>query len=144
MKRASGLWEAILDRDNLRLAVHKALRGKRSRDEVRVYLAALDSRIDEMAVQLRDGTFPVGRCHQFIRHDPKERLITAPCFAERVMHHALMNVCEPVFERLLIPDTYACRQGKGRDRALARARHYADRFGWFLKLDIRKYFDSTS
>ncbi len=47
--------------------------------------------------------------HQFTIFDPKERLITAPCFRERVLHHAVINVCEPVFERWLIVDTFACR-----------------------------------
>jgi len=69
-------------------------------------------------------------------------VISAPCFAERVAHHAIMGVCEPVLDRWLIPDTFACRKGKGRIAAVARARHFARRFPFYLKLDIRKYFDS--
>ena len=88
--------------------------------------------------------FPLGVYHQFTIFDPKERLITAPCFRERVLHHAIMNVCEPVFERWLIADTFACRKGKGRIVALERARTFAGRFPFFLKFDIRKYFDSIS
>jgi hypothetical protein len=75
--------------------------------------------------------------------DPKERIITAPCFGERILHHAIMNVCEPHFERWLIHDSYACRRGKGRVAALVRARRFARRFGWFLKLDVRRYFDTV-
>ena len=96
-----------------------------------------------MACSLDDGTFPVGRFHQFVIRDPKERIITAPCFPERVLHHALMNVCEEVFERWLITDSYACRAGRGRIAALSRAQGFAGRFPCFLKLDIRKYFDSV-
>lgn len=55
-----------------------------------------------------------------------------------------MNICEPVFERWLIDDTFACRKGKGREAAVLRAASFSKRFGWFLKLDIRKYFDSIS
>ena len=142
MKRAGNLFESVLDRENLRLAFHKAMRGKRARAEVREFAQDLDRRLDEMAVQLRAGTFPVGRFHQFVIHDPKERIITAPCFAERVLHHALMNVCEPHLERWLIADTYACRVGKGRLVALHRAQEFGRRFPFFLKLDVRKYFDS--
>lgn len=80
--------------------------------------------------------------HQFVIHDPKQRIITAPCFRERVVHHALMRVCEPVFERWLIDDTYACRVGRGRVAAVRRAKRFMGRFGYYLKLDIRKYFDS--
>ena len=57
--------------------------------------------------------YPVGRYHRFVIYDPKERVIHAARFSERVLHHALMTVCEPLFERWLIDDTYACRRGKG-------------------------------
>ena len=80
--------------------------------------------------------------HQFWIRDPKERLITAPCFRERVLHHAIVRVCEPTFERWLIPDTYACRREKGRIAALLRAKTFSSRYGFYLKLDIRKYFPS--
>ena len=74
--------------------------------------------------------------------DPKERVITAPCFRDRMLHHAVMLVCEPVFERFLTPDRFACRRGKGRLAAVERAMQFARCYPWFLKLDIRKYFDS--
>jgi len=143
MKRIGNLFERVVERDNLRLAVGKAMRGKRDRPEVVEFLQSLDRRLEEMAEQIRAGTFPLGRYRQFIRFDPKERIITAPCFAERVLHHAVINVCEPAFERWLIADTFACRLGKGRLAALERGRQFARRFPFFLKLDIRKYFDSV-
>jgi len=143
MKRVANLFESVLDRENLRSAVGKAMRGKRDRPEVVAYLQNLDHHLETMATELRAGTFPLGRFRQFIRFDPKERVITAPCFPERVLHHAVTNVCEPVFETGLIADTFACRAGKGRLAALVRAREFAGRFPFFLKLDIRKYFDSV-
>jgi hypothetical protein len=85
---------------------------------------------------------PVGDYHYFKVQDPKERLICAATFRERVLHHALMTVCEPVLERAAVFDSYACRKGKGRVRAVARAQGYARTHRWFLKLDVRKYFDS--
>ena len=81
--------------------------------------------------------------HYFTIHDPKERTICAAQFRERVLHHALMNVCEPVLERAAVFDSYACRRGKGQLAAVRRAESYARRYGWFLKLDVRKYFDSV-
>jgi hypothetical protein len=136
------LFDAVLERENLRKAVHLALKGKRDRADARAWLARLDANLDRMRTQLADGTLPVGRFRQFVIYDPKERIITAPCFEERVLHHALMNVCEPHLERWLIFDSYACRRGKGRDRALRRARQFAQRYPFFLKMDVRKYFDS--
>ena len=142
MRRAGNLWRRILDRDNLRLAVLRALRGKRDRSDAREFVVHLDARLEQLGEHLEADTVAVGRFHQFVIHDPKERIITAPCFEERVLHHAVMNVCEPVFERWLIDDTFACRRGKGREAALARARHFAHRFPYFLAIDVRKYFDS--
>jgi hypothetical protein len=54
-----------------------------------------------------------------------------------------MNVCEPLMDRWLIDDTFACRAGKGREAAIQRARQFTRNAGWFLKLDVRKYFDSV-
>ena len=102
----------------------------------------LDENLAGLARDLAEGTYTVGPYHQFTIFDPKERLITAPCFRDRVLHHALTLVCEPVFERFLIADTFACRRGKGREAAVERAKQFARRYPWFLKLDIRKYFNS--
>ncbi len=142
MKRVGHLLDAIVERDNLRLALHRALRGKRHRAEARAFAADSERRLGEMSAGLRDGTFPVGLFRQFVIHDPKERVITAPCFAERVMHHAVMNVCEPHFGRWLVFDSYACRKGKGRLKAVERMAGHSRRFAYFLKMDVRKYFDS--
>jgi hypothetical protein len=144
MRRAANLIEQIVTYDNLKLAFLKAARGKRSLSAVQEFAVNLDRRITEMSRQLQADQFPLGRFHQFVIRDPKERVITAPCFDERVLHHAIMNVCEPVFDCWLIDDTFACRLGRGREAAVARAEGFAHQYGWFLKCDIRKYFDSIS
>lgn len=142
MRRAKPLFDRIPERGNLELAVQKALRGKRRKGDAIAYLAKLDGNLNDLAEQLRSGEVRVGVCTEFTIRDPKERLITAPCFAERVLHHAIMNVCEPEFERRLIHHTYACRRGKGQFAALAAAGRFARRHPWFLKADVRKYFES--
>ncbi|AMV24237.1 Reverse transcriptase (RNA-dependent DNA polymerase) [Gemmata sp. SH-PL17] len=142
MKRVTLGLDAVAAWDNLRLAALKALCGKRARPDARRFMNRLDAHLHELRTQILAGTVAVGRSHQFTIHDPKERLITAPCFGERVLHHAIMNVCEPVFDRGLIADSYACRRGKGRIACLRRAQAIARCHPCFLKLDIRKYFDS--
>lgn len=144
MKRHSHLFEKILDRDNLRLAFLRALRGKRHRPDARLFAADLDRNLAALAERMSDDSVELGRCHQFVIRDPKERVITAPCFEERVLHHAIINVCEPLFDRWLIFDTYACRVGKGREAAVRRAQEFARQSPAFLKMDVRKYFDSIS
>ena len=134
-----GLWNARTSD----WQVISAARGSRHRPDARQFMERLDDSVQEMMDQVWAGTFALGRFHQFVIHDPKERVITAPCFPERVLHHAIMNVCEPVFDRWLIDDTFACRTGRGRLPALQRALTAFSRgFTYFLKLDIRKYFDS--
>jgi hypothetical protein len=88
------------------------------------------------------GSVVIGEYHSFTIYDPNERIICAASFRERVLHHALMNVCEPVLERAAIFDSFACRKGMGTQAAVRRASGFARQHGWFLKMDIRKYFDS--
>ncbi len=140
VQRVGGLFDQIGTYDNLRLAVAKALLGKRHRPDARAYVAHLDRNLSRLATQLQDGSLPLGRSHQFEIFDPKRRMITAPCFEERVLHHAILNICEPVFERALIEDSYACRRNKGRVKAVHRAAFFTSRFPYCLKMDIRRYF----
>ena len=142
MRRAGNLFAAAADPANLELAFWKAARGKTAKADVIAFRSRLRSNLARMREELAAGTIHVGGYHYFKVFDPKERLICAAPFPQRVLHHALMNLCEPVFERRLIHDTYACRKGKGREAALGRARHFARTNEWFLKLDIRAFFDS--
>jgi RNA-directed DNA polymerase len=142
MKRARSLFDRIHDRENLRHAAHAAMKRKRAKIEARLFAANLEQELKKLSDEICSESLVLGHHHQFWIRDPKERLITAPCFRERVLHHAMIRVCEPTFERWLIPDTYACRIGKGRIAALLRAKQFSSRNGFFLKLDIRKYFPS--
>ncbi len=132
----------IADAENLRLAFWKAAKGKRGKADCLAFRERLDGNLAALGSELMTGDVAVGEYHYFKVHDPKERLICAATFRERVMHHALMNVCEPVLERAAVFDSYACRKGKGRLLAVERAQGYARTHRWFLKMDVRKYFDS--
>jgi RNA-directed DNA polymerase len=144
MKRVGGLYEAMLDRENFLLAFHRAAKGKRYRAEVGKFQDDFPNWLMSIAERLSSSIFTFGRFHQFLIRDPKERIITAPCFEERVVHHAIMNVCEPVLDRWLIDDTFACRIGRGREAAVDRALQFCRTQPWCLKLDVRKYFDSIN
>lgn len=142
MQRVNHLLPQIADPENLREAFLKAARGKRGKAEVLRFAEDLDQNLSGMRSGLLRGDFPVGVFHSFTIRDPKERVIHAAAFAERVLHHAIMNVCEPVFEKVAIHDSYACRKGKGREAAVDRAAHYCRSYEWFLQMDVRRYFDS--
>ncbi|MEN6423124.1 MAG: reverse transcriptase/maturase family protein [Smithella sp.] len=142
MKRAGDLYRQIADRDNIRMAFLKAARGKQARRDMMDFRNNLEMNIACIHSQLEARCPDVGHYRYFEVHDPKKRLICAASFPERVLHHAIMNVCEPVLESYAVFDSYACRKGKGGQKALLRAQEFAGRYEWFLKLDVRKYFDS--
>jgi len=78
----------------------------------------------------------------FTIHEPKTRLISAAPYRDRVVHHALCNVIEPLFERTFIDDSYSCRQGKGTHAAVERFSRYCRQYRYVLKADIAQYFPS--
>lgn len=143
MKRQGNLLPAIASRDNLLLAFARARRGHASAPAARAFAADLERNVQALRAGLLRGDVVVGEFTRFEIRDPKPRVIHAPAFRERVLHHALMNLCEDRIDRYLIDDIYACRAGKGTHAAIDRAQRHARRFGFVLKLDIRRYFDSV-
>ncbi len=142
MKRQGDLYDSIWQWDNLRRAFWRAAKAARCGGAARKFESDLDANLRALQEDLKMERVAGSGFTRFVIHDPKMRVITAPAFHDRVLHHAIMNVCEPHFERWLVHDSYACRKGKGRLAALKRATCHAARHGWFLKLDIRKYFES--
>lgn len=142
MHRKNNLTIQVLDPDNLRLAFWKASKGKRHAQMVLEYQKNLDVNLLALREQIRSGDVQVGAYRFFKIFEPKERQICASAFSEQVLHHALMNVCHPYFEKAQIFDSYASRKGKGTYAALARAKTFAHAHDWYLKLDVRKFFGS--
>ncbi len=144
MKRVGNLMEKICTIDNLLLAYHKAKKGKQQSRSVIVYSENLVENIVRLRGELLSGDVKIGRYHYFTIYDPKLRRICAAAFEERIIHHAIINVCHPYFERHLIYDTYATRLGKGAYAAINRARAAMHKYGYVSKLDMKTYFDSIS
>lgn len=142
MKRQGHLISKIADAENLLLAYYKAKKGKAVNPEVFEYGQRLYENLADLQCQTLDGNPRVGNYRYFTIYDPKKRLICEAPFGQRVLHHALMNICHPFFERVQIFDSYASRTGKGTYAALERAKHFTRCYPWFLKLDFKKYFDS--
>lgn len=108
----------------------------------------LEENLIHIQNQLVWKTYKTGRYRQFYIYEPKKRVIMALPFYDRVVHHALCNVIEPIFEICFIYDSYACRKGKGTHAAANRVtkflRYLRDRHVtvYCLKGDIAKYFPS--
>ena len=137
------LMDQIADFENLYAAFRKARRGKRLREEVAAFEYHLEGHLLRLRDALRQGTYRPGPYRRFTIADPKPRLISAAPFRDRVVHHALCNVIEPIFERRFIPHSYASRPGKGIHAALDRCTWNARRYPYVLKCDIVQFFPSV-
>ena len=87
-------------------------------------------------------SYSPGSYESFTIHDPKTRMISAAPYRDRVVHHALCQVMEPIFDKTFIYDSYANREGKGTHKAIERYQYYARKFPYVLKSDIKKFFPS--
>lgn len=142
MRRSAVTLHDVTTLDTLAHAFWRAAKGKRWDPEVVRFSAGLQGELSRLGAEIRAGTVEVGRMHAFSIRDPKPRIIHAPCFRERVLHHALMAHVGPVLDRTLVDDTFACREGKGTLAAVLRAQQHARRFAWYVKVDVRAYFAS--
>ncbi|MBP7382397.1 hypothetical protein KBA39_08385, partial [Myxococcota bacterium] len=125
-------------------AFHKARRAKRGRGDEPGFYLELESNLLSLSDELRTRTFVPDAYRYFSLHNKKDRVVSVASFRDRVVHHALVAELEPFYESRFIPTSFACRKDKGMHRALRLAHHLSRRHGYFLKLDIRKYFDHIS
>lgn len=93
-----------------------------------------------MSNQLRQQQLEPTPWRGFWINDPKRRLIHATTLKHRIVHHAILNLAEPTFERTLLPTAYACRPGLGVHRSVADVQRQLRRYSWFVKVDIAGYF----
>ncbi|MBN1507851.1 MAG: RNA-directed DNA polymerase [Sedimentisphaerales bacterium] len=143
MKSFGGLWDRIICRENLESAMRLAARGKQDRRPVRRFLADAKKELLVLQEELQDGTYRPRPYTQFGIRDPKPRTISCADFRDRVVHHGVCDVIGPLLERRMISHSYACREGKGTHRAVLHAERYCRQFRYYLKLDVRKFFESV-
>lgn len=143
MKTFNLQFEQIFAWDNLLSAERKARQNKQWKPDVVQFHFHLEKELGQLQKELQNKTYQPGPYRTFFIHDPKERMISAAPFRDRVVHHALCNIIEPLFEKTFIFDSYANRKGKGAHRAIERYQKYAKRYQYVLKCDIRKFFPSV-
>jgi len=142
MHRYKHLFEQVASFNNLLAAARDALRGKRAREPGASFYADLEKQVVDLHAELSADVYSPGDYHYFRIHEPKERLVAAAPFRDRVVHHAIVRVIQPLFERRFIEDSFASRPGKGTHAAMRRAAQFARRFKYALKCDVEKYFPS--
>ena len=160
MKTYTRLWSRLCSWENLVLAYERAKRGKTNRPSVRTFVKRWPLELALLRHQLKTKTYRPVPLRRFVLRDPKTRVISVSAFRDRIVHHALVNILQPIFEPRFINDSYASRKGRGTLPALRRfdafkrratrngrtrsgARNANDVIGYALKCDVKQYFDTV-
>jgi len=142
VKTYRNLYPKIWSFENLYLAYRKARKGKRGKTPAAAFEQVQEQELLALNDELRTRTYTPGSYHSFFIHEPKRRLISAAPFRDRIVHHALCRIIEPIWEPRFIYDSYANRVGKGTHRAIDRCQQFAQRYPYFLQCDLRQFFPS--
>src|SRR3989344_2979950 len=160
MKTYNRLYERLYSYENLYLAYQKARKEKTKKQYVLDFEAYLEGNLIRLKKDLQTFDYKPNKLKKFIVRDPKTRTIHASAFRDRVVHHALVNVLEPIFEKVFIHDSYASRKDKGTHPAVARFLYFMRKVSrngrcvknswngnsiccYVFKADIKKYFDNV-
>lgn len=139
------LLQQIADEGNLESSFYSCLQGKRTAYSPQLTFLKLDSLIVSTKEKILSGEkYPWGNYREFYVCDPKRRLISSAPFIDRVVHRAIYNILEPKLDQYLIPNTYACRSGKGNGRAVMKLFSMINEIDdyYAIKIDVKKFFSS--
>jgi RNA-directed DNA polymerase len=139
-QRHDHLFEQIASFQALHQAAGRAVKGKRKKPAAASFFANLEKEILALERQLNEGEFRPGRYVAFEINDPKKRIVSAAPFRDRVVHHALCEAIEPIFEAGFIDHSFANRKGKGTHRAIEVYERYRNRHAYVLRCDVFRYF----
>jgi len=142
-KHKNDLWKEFISKENFARAAAKAVRGRKSKPEVARFLANADANLEKLRVMVAAGEFRTSPYRTMEITDPKKRTIyILPFYPDRIIHHAIMNIVAPIWERMFIRDSYACITGRGLHTASRRVMAFARKNTYVLKCDIRKFYPS--
>lgn len=144
VKRVNHLLTQTIAYQNLNAAFRQAMRGCGKTAESCRFFYHLEPELLRLREELSSGGYSPSPYRFFQIFDPKERTIAEAPFRDRVVHHAIVNVLTPVYERVFIYDSYATRPGKGTHAAIRRAQQFLRAYRWYFKTDIDKYFDHVN
>lgn len=143
MKRHGNLFNKIIDPDNLLLAYKKARKGKRWQRVVREFEKDVNGNLLKLQKGLCEKTFKTAEYRVKTIYEPKQRNIyILPFYPDRIVQHALLQVVAPIWDKLMIYDSYACRVGKGMHEASRKVMNHVRKYKYCLKCDISKFYPS--
>lgn len=146
MKRLNNLYPQIYSIENLILADKNARKGKATQPGVIAHDKNREENILQLHDMLKNKTYKTSAYTTFTIFEPKERNIhRLPYFHDRITHHAIMNILEPIFVSMFTADTYSCIKGRGIhgcDRAIKKALLNVEKTTYCLKMDVKKFYPS--
>jgi retron-type reverse transcriptase len=147
MKRKGNLYDKICSLDNLQLADEKARKGKLRSHGVIKHDRNKPQNLIRLQEELKNGTFKTSKYNIFTIHEPKEREIyRLPYYPDRIVHHAVMNILEPVWVSVFTADTYSCIKERGIHATAKKIKRTLKENSkdtkYCLKIDIRKFYPS--
>jgi len=160
MKTYKNIYYKIYKWENLFLAFKKARKKKSKKQYVKTFEKNLVENLQQLQFELMTKTYKPNPLKTFILRDPKTRKISVSDFRDRIIHHALCNIIEPIFQKTFIHDSCASQKGKGNLFAIKRYYKFLRKVtkngktkGWFnnsqvvgycLKADIKHYFQEVN
>lgn len=144
MRRFNNLFNQITSFQNLLKAAQTAQKNKRFKENTLRFNFNLEHELFLLQNDLLTLQYKPGRYYHFIIYEPKRRRISAAPYRDRIVHHAIYNILEPVFDPTFIYDSYATRKSKGTHRAINRFQEFSKQNQYVLKCDIKKYFQNIS
>ena len=147
MKRVGDIFDKVISLENLRLADEKARKGKLHSYRVQLHDKNREANLLSLHESLKNGTFKTSKYHIFKIYEPKEReIFRLPYFPDRILHHAIMNVLEPIWVSVFNKDTYSCIKNRGIHACAKNVKHALkqdpDGTRYCLKIDVRKFYPS--
>lgn len=148
MKRIGNLFDKIVSIENLYLAEKKARKNKSNRKEVIEFSKNKHTLLLKLQQQLINEEYVTSKYDTFVIKEPKERLIfKLPYYPDRIVHHAIMNILEPIWVSIFVKNTYSCIKGRGIHAAvkdIKKALKDKQNTKYCLKLDIKKFYPSIN
>ncbi|MEK6974413.1 MAG: reverse transcriptase domain-containing protein [Nanoarchaeota archaeon] len=150
MKSYNNLYQDIISEENLYLAYKKARKNKTTKPYVIEFEKNLKENLEQLRLELLFHSYKPMPLETFILRDPKTRKISKSDFRDRIVHHALVNIIEPIFDKGFIYDSYANRKFKGSLKALERYDVFKKEISkqnnikfYVLKADVKHYFETV-
>lgn len=143
MKRHGNLFQQIVATDNLMAAYQRASRGKHNMCNVQKFDQDVGGNIEKIRQLLVTKSFRTSRYQTKTIHEPKTREIyVLPFSPDRIVQHAIMAILGPIWDRLMISDSFACRIGKGQHAGSRRIMEFVRKYRYCLQCDVAKFYPS--